>query len=211
MTETASQPSHPDLGQFWTGANVLSMVRLVLVFPVVYLILIDGSLLWILGLVLLAIATDYFDGRVARWSHTVSEWGKVLDPLADKLAGGLVVLALVIRGALPVWLVVAILARDLLIFGGGIIITRRTGSVPASVWSGKIAVTVTSVTVLAALLRADPEILEISILATVILLAYSFLVYLFRFVRTVSAPLPVSGEAIVENGTDGVGGASEAA
>lgn len=184
MSETArSSSSWPELGRFWTAPNVLSMVRLVLVFPVVWLILVDGRLLWIMILVLLAVATDYFDGRVARWSRTESAWGKVLDPLADKLAGGLVVLALVIRGTLPVWFVGIILARDLAILAGGVLISRRTGEVPASLWAGKVAVTATAVTVLAALLQADPEVLRFCLWATTALLAYSFVRYMGRYLR----------------------------
>jgi len=160
---------------------MLSMVRLVLVFPVMWLILVDGGLLWIMSLVLVAVATDYFDGRVARWSHTESAWGKVLDPLADKMAAGLVVLALVIRGMLPTWFVVLIIVRDLLILGGGVLISRRTGEVPASMWAGKIAVTATAITILAALLRADPEVLRFCLLATTVLLGWSFLRYMGRY------------------------------
>lgn len=182
MTETKEASKWPETGRFWTAPNMLSMVRLVLVFPVMWLILVDGRLLWIMGLVLLAVATDYFDGRVARWSHTESAWGKVLDPLADKLAGSLVVLALVIRGMLPTWFVVLIIVRDLLIFGGGVLITRRTQEVPASMWAGKVAVTATAITILMALLQADPEILQFCILVTSALLAWSFLRYMGRYV-----------------------------
>ena len=62
------------------------------------------------GLIALAIATDFFDGKVARWSHTVSEWGKVLDATADKLAAAAVCTALLLRPEeagprLPLWFV----------------------------------------------------------------------------------------------------------
>ena len=65
--------------------NMLSMFRLVLIIPVTWLILQDGPLFWMMILILLAVATDYFDGRIARWSDSVSDWGKLLDPLADKV------------------------------------------------------------------------------------------------------------------------------
>lgn len=173
------------LGQFWTAANILSLARLVLVWPIVYIILTDGPRLWLLGLVLLAAATDFFDGRVARWSHTVSEWGKVLDPLADKVGAGLVVLALVIHGDLPVWLPVLMIVRDVLIVWGGIRLTKRTGHVFMSIWSGKLAVSAVALTVVMALLRADPAVMEVCIWATTALLAYSFIVYWIRYLRVV--------------------------
>ncbi|MFT5517279.1 MAG: cardiolipin synthase [Rhodothermales bacterium] len=173
----------PELGRFWTVPNMLSMVRLVLVIPVAYLILIDGPLFWTMILMVLIVATDYFDGRIARWSSTVSEWGKVLDPLADKITGGLVVMALAFRGALPLWLLGIVLARDLVILAGGAIITKRTGYVMVSMFSGKIAVTALAITALAALLRADPPIMQACLWGTTVLLSWSFLRYVVRFVK----------------------------
>lgn len=171
------------LGRFWTAANALSLIRLILSVPVAYLILVDGPLTWIFGLVALGIVTDWFDGRIARWSKTVSEWGKVLDPLADKVAAAVIVMALVIRGSLPAWLLALILGRDTLIVLGGILITRRTGQVLMSVWMGKVAVTALSVTVVAALLKADEPVMQICIGATVALMVYSFVLYLRRALR----------------------------
>lgn len=171
------------LGRFWTVANLLSMIRLILVVPITYLILTDGPLAWLFGLILFALVTDWFDGRVARWSSTVSEWGKVLDPLADKVAGAAVVLALVVRGVLPVWFLGVIVGRDLLIVLGGVVLARKTGQVVMSAWMGKVAVTALALTVLAALLRADPPILSFCVWTTTGLLAYSFFLYAVRFGR----------------------------
>lgn len=173
--------SYSDLGKFWTLPNVLSMTRLVIVLPVTWLIAVDGPLLWIMGLVILAIATDYLDGRVARWSHTVSDWGKILDPFADKIGGGLVIAALTYRDALPMWFLLTILVRDIAIVIGGEIIRRRTGEIVMSLFSGKVAVTGISITILAALLKADLPILQFCLIATTVLLGYSFLRYLRRY------------------------------
>lgn len=171
------------LGRFWTIANMLSMLRLVLVVPITYLILTDGPLTWLFGLILLALVTDWFDGRVARWSRTVSEWGKVLDPLADKVAGAAVVLALVVRGTLPMWFLSVILARDVAIILGGVVLARRTSQVVMSAWMGKVAVTALALTVLAALLRADEPVLTFCIWITTGLMVYSFFLYAARFAR----------------------------
>lgn len=178
--------SWSDLGTFWTLPNVLSMMRLVIIVPATWLILQDGPLFWIMILMLLAIATDYFDGRVARWSNQVSEWGKVLDPMADKIGGGLVVMALTLRGSLPLWFLAVIAARDLVILGGGAILRAKTGQIVASMWSGKVAVTAVAITALAALLVADPPILQFCIWTSVALLVWSFLRYMVRFFSILS-------------------------
>jgi len=171
------------LGRFWTIPNLLSLARLILVVPVVYLILGEGSLVWLFGLLLLLLMTDWFDGRVARWSKSVSDWGKVLDPLADKVAAAAIVLALVVRDSLPLWFLSVIVARDSAIVLGGVVLARRTGQVVMSVWMGKVAVTALSFTVLAALMRADAPILNFCIWVATGLLVYSFILYAIRWVR----------------------------
>ena len=180
MTKPAKN-SLSALGRFWTIPNILSMARLVLIIPVTWLIVVDGPLWWIMMLLLLAVATDYFDGRVARWSDQVSEWGKVLDPLADKFGGGFVVAALTYIGSLPLWFFLVLAVRDLSILAGGEYLRYKTGHIVASIWIGKIAVTGVAVTALAALLKADEPVLQFCIWTTVILLVYSFARYFVRF------------------------------
>lgn len=167
---------------------MLSLTRVILVIPITFLIIVDGSVGWILGLVFAALCTDWFDGTVARWSKTVSEWGKVLDPLADKFAAICVVLALTIRGSLPVWFLVLIAVRDILIVWGSTLATRKLQRVLMSLWWGKIAVFMLAITVLGAILKADPPVLNIAIWVTAVLFVYSFLLYAFRYFRLMGEP-----------------------
>ena len=176
-----------ELGKFWTVPNMLTLSRLVIAVPLAYLIFARGSIAWIVALTLLAVATDWFDGRLARWSHTVSGWGKVLDPLVDKVGGGAIVLALVVRGSLPLWFVAALFTRDLLIVLGGIRMTKRAGHIPSSILSGKVAITAVAITVLAALLEADPPIMRFCLIASTVLIVYSYLRYMGRYFSVMSA------------------------
>ncbi len=182
-SKAVNQPAYKVLGKFWTLANMLSLARVVLVIPITYLIIKDGSVAWILGLVFAALCTDWFDGTVARWSKTVSEWGKVLDPLADKIASISVVCALAVRGSLPVWFLVLILVRDILIVWGSTLATRKLQRVLMSLWWGKVAVFMLALTVLGAIMKADPPILDISIWISSFLFVFSFFLYAYRFSR----------------------------
>lgn len=176
----------PHLGKFWTVSNVLSLVRLLLTIPVVYMIVrrtpgapVDPVLLI---LVVIAIATDWFDGKLARWSRTVSDWGKVLDPLADKIAAGFTVLALAWSGDIPWWFVLTMVVRDIVTGLGWSVLSRRTGSIFMSRMSGKAATGAVGVTVLAAIMVADPEVMNACLWITTTLLLYSFVDYLVHFV-----------------------------
>ena len=183
---SARFPGFPAMGSFWTVANGLSLARAVLVLPIAWLVYRGGHVGLLFALIGLAIATDWFDGRVARWSNTVSEWGKVLDATADKLAAAAVTLALLLRPAeagpsLPLWFVALAIVRDVLLALGGLLQTRRLGRFTSSLWSGKVAVTALAVTIVAALLGAAPAVMEALIGLTAAVMAYSIVKYGIRF------------------------------
>ena len=178
----------PDLGRFWTVANTLSLIRLVVVVPLAVLLWQDGPLEWLLGLALVAIVTDWIDGRVARWTRTVSEWGKVIDPVADKVAAVLTVSVLAFRPAepqLPLWFFGVVLGRDLLILTGGAVIARRSGKILMSAWAGKAASLWLAFTVLSIILKADPPVLNVCLWMATGLFVFSFGLYVVRYVRAV--------------------------
>lgn len=196
MSTTTS--SWPDLGRFWTIANTLSLSRLVLVIPIAVLLWRDGPLGWLLGLTLIAILTDWFDGRVARWTHTVSEWGKVIDPVADKFAAILTVSVLTFRPVepqLPLWFFGVVVGRDLLILAGGTWIAKRSGKVLMSAWAGKAATFWLALTVLAVILKADPPVLNVCLWMATGLFVFSFGVYVVRYLNALRRSPPPQGRS----------------
>jgi phosphatidylglycerophosphate synthase len=201
------------MGRFLTAANMLSLSRAILVAPITWLVWHGGPVGPLSALVALAIATDFFDGRVARWSRTVSEWGKVLDAIADKLAAAAVCVALLLRPEasgprLPLWFVALVLGRDVLLTLGGIMQRRRVGRFTTSLWSGKVAVTLLSATVLAVLLALPPRVIEAGVWGTAAVMLVSLVEYAHRF-RLVwrlgpNAPLDADGR-LLESGNRVVG------
>jgi len=103
----------------WTLPNLLSLFRIAVIPVLVYLLTFSDPLSGISAafLFLVASLTDYFDGYLARRHQTVSNLGKILDPLADKL---MIVSVLIMVAAMdrpgqpsvPAWLVVVIVARE---------------------------------------------------------------------------------------------------
>jgi cardiolipin synthase len=109
------QADHPasDRG-VWTVPNLISVVRLACI-PVFCWLLFDGNTS--AAFVLLAVlgATDWVDGWIARRFDQGSEVGKILDPTADRLLLIVAALALLIEGVVPLWVGVAVLAREALV------------------------------------------------------------------------------------------------
>ena len=154
---------------FLTISNLLSLSRiaLALAFAIVMVTDVPSAELWGLGLLLLAVVTDKLDGDIARWLGQETTWGRILDPLADKIGVGVVSVVLVVRGLVPVWFVAFLVARDLLILSGGILLRVRQGVVLPSNTTGKWTVGVIAAALILGLLEASEEIqLTAQVLAT---------------------------------------------
>ena len=100
--------------QIWTIPNLISAVRLLLVPAFIWAFLTGAD---VLGVVLLVVigTTDWVDGFVARRFGQVSELGKLLDPLADRIAIVAVLVVFAMKGVLPLLLAGVLLLRDLLV------------------------------------------------------------------------------------------------
>lgn len=118
-------------------ANWLSLLRLVLVVPTIRLLLQPDGERKAFAVILLGMATDAVDGPLARARGEVSELGKLLDPIADKLTLDSVAIAMSVRRGLPWWITGLLLGRDVAILAGGTIILRRTAHITPAMLMGK--------------------------------------------------------------------------
>ena len=122
-----------------TIPNALSFARIALI-PVFCVVTVDADTrLWGIALFAVVAATDWVDGEVARRTGQVSEVGKILDPVADRLAIAAAILTFAIVGLLPFWAALLILVRDvaILVGGAGLLWGRRIRIEVR--WIGKIA------------------------------------------------------------------------
>jgi cardiolipin synthase len=134
---TASAP--PPSDRVWTVPNALSALRLLGVPLFLWLALGPKADGW--AVVVLAVGgfTDYLDGKIARRFNLTSRLGALLDPAADRLYVLATLVALTVRGIVPVWLSGSIVGRDL-ILAVGLLALRRHGHPPPEVtWLGKAA------------------------------------------------------------------------
>ena len=97
-----------------TVPNLISMLRLALV-PVFAVLLVQGHDVWALGVLAFSGFTDWLDGVLARRLHQVSKLGQTLDPAADRLFILVTLVCLAWRGVVPLWLVVVVVARDVML------------------------------------------------------------------------------------------------
>lgn len=125
----------------WNVPNALSLLRLVLVpcFSVLYLLKVDA---WAFVALAVSGLTDCLDGWIARRFHQITDCGKLLDPLADKLTQVMVVICLTTRYRELLPLTVICFAKELCQAIGGFILLRRGCAVHGAKWFGKVATVV---------------------------------------------------------------------
>lgn len=126
--------------RIFTVPNVISFIRLCLV-PVFFVLLFNGFDLAATLLFAIAAGTDWVDGQIARRTHQVSRLGQLLDPAVDRILMISGVVGLFAVGRLPLWIIFIVIARDLLLLGGGAYLLKRWHTRVAVIYPGKVATT----------------------------------------------------------------------
>ena len=129
----------PASSRILTVPNLISFLRIAMI-PVFVAMIVDEDTTKV-GLILFGVvaATDWVDGVVARATGQVSELGKVLDPVADRLAIAAGLIALVVRGAFPLWAALLILVRDVAVLIAGLVLLGRRHARIEVRYLGKVA------------------------------------------------------------------------
>jgi CDP-diacylglycerol--glycerol-3-phosphate 3-phosphatidyltransferase len=128
--------------KIFTISNMISLSRVVIAAPIIYFHYQAGlrTTLLVNILIIYGVLSDYLDGIFARRMDEISELGKVLDPVADKIAAISLFAYTVIIGMIPWLFFYFLIARDVIIGSGAMLIRYKRGKVPMSAWSGKITI-----------------------------------------------------------------------
>ena len=122
-----------------TTANKLTILRIALipVFLVVLYLDFAGARWWALGIFIVACLTDFVDGYIARHCNQITNFGKFMDPLADKMLVMAAMCYFVECGQMPSWCLAIVLMREFAVSGMRLVAVEQ-GRVIAAAWSGKI-------------------------------------------------------------------------
>ena len=125
-----------------TTASKITLIRVALI-PLYMITMylsggVSGLWMWVsLGIFIVASLTDFIDGHIARKYHQVSDFGKFLDPLADKLLTIACMCMLCEWGMMPAWALMIVLTREFAVTGLRLVAVQN-GTVIAAGWSGKV-------------------------------------------------------------------------
>ncbi|NTW39239.1 MAG: CDP-diacylglycerol--glycerol-3-phosphate 3-phosphatidyltransferase [Cellulomonadaceae bacterium] len=163
----------PSTTSVWNAANGVTVARIALVPLVVVCLMADGGAgpwRWVAAVLFtLAASTDRLDGYLARRLDQVTDWGKLMDPIADKALMGATLVSLSVLGDLPWWVTVVILVRELGITAMRLAVLRYV-VIPAS-RGGKIKTVLQSIGIGLFVLPLDTLPQALTVVAWVVILA----------------------------------------
>ncbi|MBR6825587.1 MAG: CDP-alcohol phosphatidyltransferase family protein [Oscillospiraceae bacterium] len=174
-----------DTDRIFTLPNILSFFRLALI-PVIVYCYEQALYGWAIGFLILSGATDVIDGWIARTFHLVSDFGKALDPFADKLTQAALLVCIL---PMKLWWVVGIMAFKEISIG---ILTwqtlKRTGKVFSAGWYGKLCTVVIYLSMFVLMLWRDAPlwflIADVCLISGLILLSFTkYFLYFTRILR----------------------------
>ncbi len=175
--------------QLFTIPNLLSYFRIVLIPFIVWMYLIEQPY-WALALVVLSGITDIVDGYVARKFNMVTDFGKALDPLADKVTQGVIMIALIFNHPLMWMPVVIMIVKEALAFTLRFIAFKKTQEVHSAAWHGKLTTVVLYLTIVLHIVWVEITALvsHICIIVASALMVFSCILYTIETVKLMQKP-----------------------
>ena len=160
--------------------NALSLFRIVLIVPFVYYFLHDQIVPAAACLVLSGLS-DMFDGMIARKFHQITELGKMLDPVADKLTQGTVAVCLAIEQPVLIPLLAIFIVKELLMLvAGSFLVLKKKKRPTGSKWYGKVATILFYFSfVVIVSLKGFFQIENLAVTVTLLSVTAAFMIYAF--------------------------------
>ncbi len=165
--------------------NLMSLLRLVLA-PAIGHFLFWGNTNLALFLIFIAYSLDVLDGFYARKFNLETEFGKIIDPIADKVMYAFIAIALLLNGLLPLWFFVIYVFRDMVILIGSYAFSKAIKEIPKANFLGKISAFAVAMTLVGVIFKL-PYIDPWALIFALILSYWSTLIYFlkgYKYIQT---------------------------
>lgn len=174
--------------EYFSIPNLMGYFRIILVPVYLYVYLTaksDGDYYLAAGIMLLSFLSDFLDGKIARRFHMITEFGKILDPFADKLTHAAMALSFAFRYPGVKWILAVFMVKEvtLAIIGG--FIMHKGHRMNGAQWHGKVCTAILDAVMLILLLVPNPASAVVKVLTLVSIMAmlYSFAAYLMMYAQ----------------------------
>ena len=179
--------SNSKVKEYFTIPNLMGYFRILLV-PVFLWLFVKSELTpgynvyyWLM-LVTIGVSglTDFFDGRVARKFNQVTDWGKMLDPIADKITIGAIIVALAIKYPIVLAMVALYIVKEGYMSIVGMILLKKGQKIEGAMWYGKVCTFATYVIIIALLVFKEmPQMwVDICVFVNMAVMLFTFIMYI---------------------------------
>ena len=131
--------------------NYLTIVRIIFV-PIIFSLILTENYLFAIIFFTISSLTDIADGIIARKYNLITEWGKLMDPLADKLTQINTLTALSIKGIIPFWILIVVTVKEISMICGAFFLYKEKIVTVNSKWYGKTATVIFYIAIVLSLL-----------------------------------------------------------
>ena len=168
--------------EIFTVPNILVFIRVLLV-PVFVALYIQNEFYWAFGVMATAFLTDFLDGKIARKFNCITDLGKTIDPIADKIYQFAVALCLIVKYPLIISVAIVLFIKEISMGVMGLILLSKGGKVFGAKWYGKLSTAVLDISMVFLLvtplfsLNISPKVTDIIIYVCNAVLIFSAVMY----------------------------------
>lgn len=187
------------LREYFSIPNLMGYFRIALVGVYMYFFYnsMHGGVYWpVIATIVLSGITDFFDGKVARKFNMVTEWGKILDPIADKITLGAIILSLTFKYTVVMPLVILYIIKEGFMGIVGLYSIKKGHKVEGAMWYGKVCTFGTYVILILLLLFPDMPNMAINVLviANFVLMIFTLAKYVVYYGKMFKQDEEISSE-----------------
>lgn len=172
--------------EYFSIPNLMGYFRIILVpiYMVLFFEYLGGGVYWpVIVVIVLSGLTDFLDGKIARKFNMVTQWGKILDPIADKITLGAIVISLAFKYSSIIPMVVLFVVKEFYMGIVGLIAIKKGHKVEGAMWYGKICTFATYGIFIALLIFPTLKITWVNILIVInmIIMIFTLIMYMIYY------------------------------
>lgn len=172
--------------QILTIPNLLSLFRILLIPLILWLYIGLNEYYWTIVVIAISGLSDVIDGFIARRFNQVSDFGKALDPIADKLTQGSLILCLTTRYPWMIALIIIFILKEVVMSIMGLIILKKDNSMNSAKWHGKVATAFLYISLCVLILFPEIPLTVVNIIIIIVAIALiinSLVLYLIFYIK----------------------------
>lgn len=172
--------------EYFSIPNIMGYFRIVLaiLYVWVFYLTLDGAPYWpVIAIIIVSGLTDLFDGKIARRFHMVTDWGKMLDPIADKITIGAIILSLVFKYKIILPMIFLYIIKEGYMAVAGMLLMKRGHKIEGAKFYGKVCTFATYIILIAILLvpNIDERVVAVLIAVDMIIMVYTLIRYIIYY------------------------------